>query len=204
MAVQFPVQQLHEAAREERLGARASLCSRRAEILATARSALEGGDDPDRHVLPRLYRDLASERIVDASLAFVVTRPDEMMMLGFVDGFPADVIRRCLRRSFGESICGGVAQTRRAMHVTDIQRTVDPLADVVRSNGITAYVCEPLIVGDRLLGTLSFATRCSRSFDPADLRLFHSVTGHVALARNRIEGSWSGQPVAPQQARSAA
>ncbi len=61
------------------------------------------------------------------------------------------------------------------MHATDIQKTFDPLADLVRSAGINAYACEPLLVGDRLLGTLSFASRARRSFDPDDLSFFRTI-----------------------------
>ncbi|HXG81285.1 MAG TPA: GAF domain-containing protein, partial [Sphingomicrobium sp.] len=48
-----------------------------------------------------------------------------------------------------------------------------------------AYACEPLIVGDRLLGTLSFASRSRKSFDPDDLSFFRTIARHVALARDR-------------------
>jgi GAF domain-containing protein len=55
----------------------------------------------------------------------------------------------------------------------------------VRSAGITAYACEPLIAGDRLLGTLSFASRSRRSFDGDDLIFFRDIAKQVAIARSR-------------------
>ena len=68
--------------------------------------------------------------------------------------------------------------------------TEDPVAivaDLVRSAGINAYACEPLMVGDRLLGTLSFASRQRRRFDPDDLSFFRAIAKHVALARDRAQ-----------------
>ena len=158
---------------------------RRAELLADTAARLLRGDDPDRDVMPVLYRALAAERLVDATLGFIVTDMMGPMKLGFMHGFPPDMVQRCLTLDFGQAVCGTVAATRRPMHVTDIQRSLDPLADLVRSAGINAYACEPLIVGGRLLGTLSFATRTRRSFDADDLLFFRAIAKHVALARDR-------------------
>ena len=165
--------------------ANALLRTRRAQILAETAARLLKGDDPDTEVMPTLYQALSAERIVDASLGFIVTDMGTPMTLGFIRGFPEAVVERCLTLEFGQAICGTVAATRRAMHVGDIQHTLDPIADLVRSAGINAYACEPLIVGDRLLGTLSFASRERRWFDPEDVLFFKSIAKHVALARDR-------------------
>jgi GAF domain-containing protein len=165
--------------------AKAFLHMRRRQILAETAARLLAGEDPDEIVLPALYKVLAAERIVDASLGFIVTDMEQSMKLGFIKGFPEKVVQRCLTLDFGQAICGTVALTRQPMHVTDIQRSLDPLADLVRSAGMTAYACEPLIVGDRLLGTLSFASRTRRSFDAEDLLFFRAVAKHVAVARDR-------------------
>lgn len=159
--------------------------TRRGQILAQTAARLLAGDDPDKVVLPALYEALAAERIVDASLGFIVTDMNEGMKLGFIKGFPERVIQRCLTLDFGQAVCGTVALTRQPMHVKDIQRTLDPLAELVRSAGITAYACEPLIVGDQLLGTLSFASRTRRSFGGDDILFFRAIAKQVAIARNR-------------------
>ncbi len=162
------------------------LRTRRKQILADMATRLLAGQDPDEELLPFLYRTLAAERIVDASIAFVVTEQADGMRLGFAKGFRDSVIERCVTLDFGQAVCGTVAKTRTAMHVTDIQRSLDPLAELVRSAGINAYACEPLIVGDRLLGTLSFASRSRRSFDADDLIFFRAIAKQVAIARDRV------------------
>jgi GAF domain-containing protein len=167
------------------LVSKAELRRRRSEVLADTAASLLAGDDPDEIVMPALFRALVAEQIVDATLGFIVTEKNEGMTLGFMEGFDEAMIQRCLRLDFGQAICGTVAQTRRAMHVTGIQRSLDPLADLVRAAGIDAYACEPLVVGDRLLGTLSFASRTRRSFDVDDLAFFKAIARHVAAARAR-------------------
>jgi GAF domain-containing protein len=161
------------------------LQQRRGELLSDLAARLLSGQDLDREVMPALYRALAEERIVDATLGYIVTDMDEGMKLGFMEGFDRAMIQRCLTLDFGQAICGTVAVTRQAMHVVDIQKSLDPMADLVRSAGINAYACEPLIVGGRLLGTLSFASRSRRRFDPDDLSFFRAIAKHVALARDR-------------------
>ena len=158
---------------------------RRREILAETAARLLAGDDPDTEVMPKLFRSLAAERIADATLGYIVTEMEEGMKLGFMEGFDADMIQRCLRLDFGQAVCGTVAVTRQSMHVTDIQHSLDPISDLVRSAGINAYACEPLMVGGRLLGTLSFASRERRSFDVEDLLFFRAIAKQVALARDR-------------------
>ena len=158
---------------------------RRAELLADTAESLLAGEDPDRAVLPALYRALAAERMIDASLGFVVTDMHEGLRLGFIEGFDKAMMQRCLTLDFGQAICGTVAANRRAIHATDIQRSFDPRADLVRQAGVQAYACEPLLFNGRLLGTISFASRTRRSFDPQDLNFFHVIARLVAIARER-------------------
>ena len=172
-------------AQERRKASKARLTAKRSGILAETAAQLLAGEDPDTVVMPGLFRALAAEQIVDATLGFIVTDMGEGMKLGFMEGFDREMIQRCLTLDFGQAICGTVAATRKPMHVTDIQRNLDPLADLVRSAGINAYACEPLIVGDRLLGTLSFASRSRRSFDADDLIFFRAIAKQVAIARDR-------------------
>ena len=170
----------------------------RGKLLADLAARFLAGQDIDREIMPALFRALAEERIVDATLGYIVTEMGEGMRLGFMEGFDEAMIQRCLRLDFGQAICGTVAVSRRPMHVTDIQKTLDPMADLVRAAGINAYACEPLVVGDRLLGTISFASRARRRFDPDDLSFFRAISKHVALARYRAQRlkSRKNQPAA--------
>jgi len=171
--------------RQIQYSARDHLRQRRREILAETAARLIAGRDPDLEVMPALFQALKSEQIVDATLGFMVTEMNEGMKLAFVEGFDRAMVQRCLRLDFGQAICGTVASTGRSMHVSDIQNTLDPIADLVRSDGISAYACEPLMVGDRLLGTISFASRTRKNFEAEDLLFFRSIAKQVALARDR-------------------
>lgn len=183
----------HPGAHSE--AAKTLLRRRRREILAETAQALLSGRDPDRDVMPSLFRELAAENVVDASLGFVVTEMGKGMKLVFMNGFEKDMIRRCLTLDFGQAVCGSVAARRQPMHFGDIQGSLDPITDLVRSAGINAYACEPLIVGDRLLGTLSFASRTRRAFTVEDLMFFRAVAKQLAIARDRALRDREEQPL---------
>lgn len=174
-----------EAALREQRG-KTLLSERRRQILAQTAESLIAGRDPDEEVLPALYATLAAERIVDASLGFIVTDQESTTIsLGFIKGFPKEVVQRCLTLDFGQAICGTVAKTRQPIHATNIQNNLDPLADLVRSAGMSAYACQPLLVGNKFYGTLSFASRSRRAFEVEDLLFFREIARHVAVARSR-------------------
>ncbi len=168
--------------RPDPVTAKAYLQTRRRQILGEAPPWQHAGDNVAEQVLPLLYSTLAAERIVDASLGFMVTDVDHGTRLGLIKGFSKDV-QRCLTFDLGKAICGTVALTRQPMHVSDVQRSLDPMADLVRSAGINAFACEPLIVAGRLIGTLSFASRLRRSFDAEDILFFRAIAKRVAIAR---------------------
>ena len=157
----------------------------RAALLAEVSLRLVRGDDPDRVVLPAVYDELESAGIIDGMVAFIASPTDEVLHLGTLRGFDESMARRCARLDFGEAICGLVARLREPMHVTDIQRSLDPRADLVRGEGVNAYASQPLLVGDRLVGTLSFASRSRRSFTSEQLTLFRDIARLIAAARER-------------------
>lgn len=87
----------------------------------------------------------------------------------------------------GAAVCGCVAQSQKPMVCENIQDRDDPLTDLVKSYGIQAYCCHPLMTQGRLIGTLSFGRRATSRFEPDEIDLMSSITNLVAVAMNRIE-----------------
>ncbi len=158
---------------------------RRQDILAETAAALLAGKEPLAEVLPQLYASLASEFSVDASIGFVITDSRDGMALSFARGFPADAVEQCIRLDFGQAVCGTVGASGRAIHVSGVQGRLDPMTDLIRSVGIAAYACEPLIANGKVIGTLSFGSRTRSTFSSDDLRFFAALARLVAGARAR-------------------
>ena len=68
----------------------------------------------------------------------------------------------------------------------NIDGTLDPRTDLVKSYGVQAYACHPLTVQGRLIGTLSFGTKTRTDFSLEDLALIKTVTDQVATSMERI------------------
>ena len=49
-----------------------------------------------------------------------------------------------------------------------------------------AYACNPLMAGDRLLGTLSFASRSRDRFDDDELEFLRTVSRYATVAHERV------------------
>ena len=158
------------------LAASEGLRQRRRHILLETVARIGAGDDLERDVLPALYKALAIEIQVDA---LVLVDPNERA------SFAAGMDRRRASHSPGQRISLTSAATRRAMHLSDIRNSLDPITEGAKAQGMNACACEPLLFRGRLLGTLCFASRTRRSFAAEDLLLFEELARHIALARAR-------------------
>ena len=65
-------------------------------------------------------------------------------------------------------------------------RHPDPRTDLVKSFGIKAYACHPLLSHDKVIGTLSFGTTTRTTFSEDDLSLMKTVADQVAIAMTRV------------------
>jgi signal transduction histidine kinase len=87
------------------------------------------------------------------------------------------------------AVCGCVARDRCRIVAEHIPTTPDVRTELVKSYGIKAYACHPLLgAGGRLIGTLSFGTRSRETFSPEDLSLMKAVADQVAVAMIRMQG----------------
>lgn len=138
-----------------------------------------------------LYARLAALLGVEIYVHFVVSPDRSHLTLAASRGFTPAQEESLQRLEFGQAVCGTVARTCEPMSVRDVQHSDDPLTGVIRSLGITAYVCHPLIVEGELFGTLSFGTRKSTEFSSESINLIRAVSDlvSVAIARSRAEQS---------------
>jgi GAF domain-containing protein len=81
-------------------------------------------------------------------------------------GIPEEALEPLMFLKFGQALCGTSAVSRKPVIVERLQSSTDPKASRMQAVGSTAYACFPLIVGDRLLGTLAFASHRVRSRRP--------------------------------------
>ena len=162
--------------------------SRRTQLLSETLAQLLAAGDSDT-VVRELFPKVAAHLGVDTYFNFMVTEEGDALALHSCQGIPEETAKAIQRLKFGQAICGTVAQTRRPIVANDIQNSTYEKAELVRQFGIQTYACNPLMIGDRLLGTLSFASRTRNSFDEDELEFIRIISQYTAVALDRLRNA---------------
>ncbi|MDA8174353.1 MAG: PAS domain S-box protein [Nitrospiraceae bacterium] len=90
---------------------------------------------------------------------------------------------------FGITVCGCVARDGCRIIAEDIPNNPDKRTEMLRSMGIQAYACHPLVYHGKTIGTLSFGARDRAFFTQEEIGLMSTVTDQVAtaIARKQAE-----------------
>jgi PAS domain S-box-containing protein len=156
----------------------------RLELLTDIAAQLISGDDPEA-VIIRLFRAISAHLGIEVCFSFAVEVPGRLLRLDHHVGIPEATACQLTRLKFGQTVCGTVAQTRRAIYRPEVQSAEDAQTAVIRELGIRAYACYPLEAAGQLLGTLSFGSRRRDRFADEDLAFFHTISYHVAVVKGR-------------------
>lgn len=116
---------------------------------------------------------------------FLVDEKSGRLHLNSSAGIPDSTARNIEWLNFGESVCGCVARDGERIIAENIQDTPDPRTELIKSFGVKAYACHPLLSGEKVVGTLSFGTKTGNGFKPEDISLMKTVADEVAIALNR-------------------
>ncbi|MGD0572623.1 MAG: PAS domain S-box protein [Sedimentisphaerales bacterium] len=117
---------------------------------------------------------------------YLVDEQTHRLHLNTTGGLPEKMVRDIEWLDFGQAICGRVAQEGKRIVAENIQESCDARADLVRSVGIRAYACHPIMTQGKVIGTLSFGTKSRKTFSDDDLVTMKTVTDHVATAMERV------------------
>ncbi len=160
--------------------------ARRNELLSeTAARLLRGGSPQD--VVEDLCREVMDFLDCQTFFNFLADQRTGGLRLNAYAGIPEQEAREIHLLNYGEAVCGCVGQDRRRLVFEDVSNSTDCRLDLVKAYGIQAYCCHPLIIEDRLIGTLSFGTHTRSRFDSQDLEVMEAVSHLVAIAMSRIE-----------------
>lgn len=156
----------------------------RHQILSDATGKLLSNDHPEAMVT-RLFETVSRHLGLDAYFHFMVNPKADGLYLDSCTGISEAEAQGIKSLHFGEAVCGTVALLKKPIVATDIQNSADEKVQVAKSFGLRAYACNPLMAGDRLIGTLSFATRNRDRFSDDELEFLEAVCHSVALAKEQ-------------------
>ena len=168
---------LHESeAQLRQQNDRLRLLTKAAEQLLVAQDAAA--------MMRNLFATMRQHLDVDGYLSYDVEENGAALVLQASAGLPADLAPA--RVGFGATCCGVVAASQAPLLVERLQERTDPESEHLRQAGFGAYVCHPLLVGDRLLGTLAFASKRREVFEPDEIESLRIICHYVAMTKDRL------------------
>jgi signal transduction histidine kinase/CheY-like chemotaxis protein len=157
----------------------------RLRLLWEAAAVLLTADDPDS-MLRKVHGLIGPHLGVEAYVNYMVDESGAALRLSSSAGVSVESARAIARLDFGEGVAGTAAVQRRPVMATHIQQSDDANTRPLKALGIRACVCRPLVVGDRLLGTLSLASRTKDRFDDEELAFIETISQYVTVACERL------------------
>jgi PAS domain S-box-containing protein len=157
----------------------------RFELLAHVAERLLRSDNPQA-IVEDLCRLVMQHIDCQFFFNYLVDVPGKQMYLNACAGIPEKTAESIRRLDFGVAVCGCVARDCQRIIAEDIQHSEDIRTQLVKSFGVQAYCCHPLMMQDRLIGTLSFGTKTRPTFTADEVALMKSVSGQVAVAMQRL------------------
>ncbi len=159
---------------------------RRFELLAQTAGGLLQAAEPQKVVESLCWR-VMEQLDCHAFFNFLVDDEAQRLHLNACAGIPEEQARQIEWLDYGAAVCGCAARDSCRIVAEHIPATPDPRTDLVKSYGIKAYACHPLLApGGKVIGTLSFGTRGRETFSADDLSLMKAVADQVAVAMGRI------------------
>ena len=171
------------------------LSNQRLDLLAESASRLLASEAP-QEVVDTICPKVMEFLDCDMFFNFLRDEQEGRLHLNAWAGIPAEEAKRIEWLDYGVAVCGCAARDGCRIVAEDIQTTADVRTELVKSYGIQAYACQPLMSQGRVLGTLSFGTRRRSRFTKDELALMQAVADQVAVAMERklfVEALWNSR-----------
>jgi len=165
----------------------AALLARRHErdqLLSSCLAHLLRARDPD-NVVRELFSKIAAHLGVHTFLNYLIEPDGQNLRLHAAGGISEELMPDFKRVRLGDSLCGTVAAERRLIVANHLQGSSNANTVGFKALGFRSAVCHPLIVGDRLIGALAFASRNRDAFRPEDIEFVGTVSQYIAVALER-------------------
>lgn len=157
----------------------------RLRLLSESAEHLLTTEDPG-NMVGELFARVRHYVQLDAYVNYMVDASGATLRLASHSGIPEAVAEQLNVVHFGEGPCGAAAASRSAITLSHLQSSRSADTEALRALGMRAYTCNPLMVGDRLLGTLAFAVRGQERFTDEQVEFLRTICHYVAVAQERV------------------
>jgi PAS domain S-box-containing protein len=171
------------------------LSQQRAALLAESASLLLASETPQR-VVDTICPKVMEFLDCDVFFNYLQGELEGRLHLNAYAGIAEEEAQQIEWLNYGAAVCGCAARDGCRILAEDILNTPNPRTELVKSYGIQAYACQPLVSQGRVLGTLSFGTRKKKHFNDDELALMEAVANQMAVAMERklfLEVLWNSR-----------
>jgi signal transduction histidine kinase len=175
---------IEDVTQREYQNSRVTRQHQRQELFSWALAQLIETPNPERMV-KRIFPRISAHMFVDTYFNYFLEPDGQHLRLHSAGGIPRDMQERIGMITVGQALCGTSVRDGGPVVVPCIHESRDPKAAFARSLGLRAYVCNPLLVGEKLIGTLAFASRTRDSFTNDEVEFTRIVAQYVAIAIER-------------------
>lgn len=156
------------------------------KLLSTTAGRLLSTDDP-KNQLDRICTDVMEFLNCQVFFNYLADDQSSRLRLNACAGLPESELHHFQVLDYGTAVSGCVARDHERIIAEDILYSHDMRTELVKGYSIQAYCCHPLLIGDRLIGTLSFGTRTRTHFTEEEVELMRTVADQVTTAMQRIQ-----------------
>lgn len=157
----------------------------REELLADVAGRLLTSADPQK-IANELFQQTMKFLECDVFFNYLVNENMGCLNLNAYSGIPEGEAKKIERLDYGVAVCGCAARDAARLIMEDIPATPDVRTELVKSYGVKAYACHPLVIEGKVLGTISFGTRSRAHFQQRELDVMKTIADFVAIAMHRL------------------
>jgi signal transduction histidine kinase/CheY-like chemotaxis protein len=154
-------------------------------LLWETAAVLVTAEEPEA-LVRALFVMIGSELQLDVYLNHLQKEGESELNLFSFAGIPSELAGEVAQIQVDSPLLGDVAQTREPYTVANIEASRAPEHELLKSFGLRAYACMPLIANDRMLGTLAFGSRRRDHFEVEEVEFLRTVTRYMTVAYERL------------------
>ncbi len=156
-------------------------------LLSEALALLLQSERP-MEIAPALFQRIAHALHLEVYFNFLIAPGNTAMRLHASGGLSTEAEQALAEADVrGPGPCSRSAFLRQAVHLPHVQTSSEAPARLLRPLGLRCYAAFPLLVGERLLGTLAYASRQRDLIAPDELEFLGTVAQYVANALDRSQ-----------------
>jgi signal transduction histidine kinase len=155
-------------------------------LLSETLASLLRADDP-LSTIADIFPRIAAALKLDVYFAFLSSPDNTELRLHGAGGVTPEVRRTLARIPMDATLCGQVATRRSPVTVADAHLSQEPAHDHLRRLGLHSYTGFPLMIGDRVLGTLSFGSYVRNAVTPEETEFLGKLSQYAAIALDRVQ-----------------